>query len=329
MATTYENGLKLVWSPLLKLVSFVFIFSLQARKDSVLYSKSHLGEDCALVSQSEVLSLEDGESEPEFEVLSGFQCHSPPSEDEESPHCKDDTGDHVNDVHKSSEADDCELGTDPGSIQEDGCQCAADDGIMIISNHFCANERGDSQGDICAVNAIGSEHDHGNSASSNISLVPVDGWQELPQLSESGSLSFPTESSNSEDDNDIEPIPEEDTSQDFVDLGRDPCEAIAESRSSMFSFDSDIFNQSYVDEDIDGEEEQSCITEASIYDEKTDGPNADESVDHVTNVASGDSSSILLDVPTLFVFLGVTTALGFSIGYGKHYYNFFFCHFDL
>lgn len=293
---------------------------IQARKNSVLYSKSHSGEDCALVSQSEVLSLEDGESEPEFEVLSGFQCHSPPSEDEESPHCKDDTGDHVNDVHKSSEADDCELGTDPGSIQEDGCQCAADDGIMIISNHFCANEKDDSSGDICAVNAIGSEHDHGNSASSNISLVPVDGWQELPQLSESGSLSFPTESSNSEDDNDIEPIPEEYTSQDFVDLGRDPCEAIAESRASMFSFDSDIFNQSYVDEDIDGEEEQSCITEASIYDEKTDGLNADESVDHVKDIASGDSSSILLDVPTLFVFLGVTTALGFSIGYGLSVY---------
>lgn len=323
MATIYENGLFGVFP---KLVNFVFIFSFQARENSVSYSKLPSAEDCALVSQTEVLLQEDSESEPEFEVLSGFQCHSSPSVDEESHLAEEDAGDHVNDVHKSSEVNDCEVGTDPGLIQEGGCQCAADDGIMIISNHLFADERSGSSGNICAVDSIGSECDQGNSASSNISLVLVDGWRELPQLSESGSLSFPTESSNSEDDNDIEPIPEEDTSQDFVDLGHDPCEVIAESRSTMFSSDSDLFNQRDVDEDVDDEEEQSCITEACRDDEKTKGQNADESVDHITDVASRDSSSIFLGVPTLFVFLGVTTALGFSIGYGKHY---FFCLFDL
>ena len=282
------------------------------------YSKSPSARDeNIVVSPSEAPARDDSEGEAEFEVLSGFQCHPPPEEGQESQAAEGAEVDSCDNLHGNS--GNLEAEAEDELSQQNSCHCAADDGIMIISNHFCLNNNADTVGDDVVDDSLASECDHENLLSSNVSLDTADGWGELPQLSESGTFSFPSGSNSSKDDNGIEPIPEEDVSQGFVDLSHESREELVESRCSVFSFDSDLFDQDSVDEDIDNEEEDSDIA-AAIEDGNVgdqDAEKVEETEDHATAVDSNDSSSIYVDVPTLFVLLGVTTALGFSIGYGK------------
>ena len=282
------------------------------------YSKSSPTGDEVVVLPSEAPARDDSEGEAEFEVLSGFHCHPPPAADQENQAAEEAEVD-SDDLLGNGENLEADAEGEPVLSRQNSCHCAADDGIMIISNHFCLNKNADDVGDE-AVDSLASECDQEDLLSSNVSLDTVDGWRELPQLSESGAFSFPSDSNSLEDDNDIERIPEEDVSQDFVDLSRESREEMVESRCSVFSFDSDLFNPDNEDEEIDNEEEHSDITEA-IEDGNDRGQDAEkvaETEDQATAVGSSDGSSIYVDVPTLFVLLGVTTALGFSIGYGKN-----------
>lgn len=287
------------------------------------YSKSPSTRDEVLVPPSEeVPAKDDSDGEAEFEVLSGFHCQPPPEADLESTQETDSVRFEIDELHTNRDNRDGEAEDEIVPIQQSSCQCAADDGIMIISNHFCLNEEADSAGGITVDEPLTSECDHTedqeNLPSSDISSL--DGWRELPLLSESGSFSFPSVSNSSEEDNDFEPIPEEDISQDFVDLSHeaDPFEEMMESGCSVFSFDSDLFNPSDPDEDVDNEEEHSDIADVSKVSD------ADQDIEKEVeikeqSVVSKDGSSFYVDVSTLFVLLGVTTALGFSIGYGKAY----------
>ena len=286
----------------------------QARKNSVSYCKSPSTKNDALVSQTEFKPRDDSESEPEFEVLSAFQCQSPSTVDPVRLQAEEGVCLVQNLQDNSKVLKDRE---DPGSIRQNDCNCAASDGLMIISNHFCPNESSGFVGGISAEDSLSSECIQGNDPSSDISSHTADAWQELPQLSESGSLSFPIESKSLEDDNDVEPIPEEDLSGDFVSLVHEPSGVMGESRSSVFSFDSDLFNQTDLDEDANEEEEHSGVAAACSGDNEDRDAEADKNDNVVTTVGTCDASPMFLDVPTLFVLLGVTTALGFFIGYGK------------
>lgn len=282
------------------------------------YSKSPSTRDEVVVSPSEVPARDDSEGEAEFEVLTGFQCHPPPVADEESQAAEDAEVDSDNLLGNGANLE-ADAGGEPVLSQQNSCHCAADDGIMIISNHFCSNKNADAVDGEAVDDSLASECDQEDPLSSNVSLDTADGWRELPQLSESGAFSFPSDSNSLEDDNDIEPIPEEDVSQDIVDLSHESREEMVESRCSVFSFDSDLFNQDNIDEDTDNEEEHCDITEAieDGNDRDQDAEIVEETGNQGTAVGSSDGSFIYVDVPTLFVLLGVTTALGFSIGYGK------------
>lgn len=296
----------------------------QPRKNSVSYSKSNSREEEAVVFPSDLPAKDDSEGEAEFEVLSGFQC-SPSLEDdsiqaEETAEVKNDLP-HVH--HSETEGE--FVAVDHQSC----CQCAAEDGIMIISNHFCLDQEVLSTGDEIDENPLASECEQQDQqsllSSTHSSDGTADGWRELPQLSESGSFSFGSDSNNSEEDNAIEPIPEdEEESQDFVDLSHevDPMNEMVESSCSVFSFDSDLFSPSDVNEDIDNDDNQSDITEASGVsnvdkERDQDQEKVEEVENHLSAESSDDAGSFFVDLPTLFVVLGVTTALGFSIGYGK------------
>ena len=287
------------------------------------YSKSNSREEEAVVFPSDLPAKDDSEGEAEFEVLSGFQC-SPSQEDditqaEEIAEVKND----VPHVHESEAEDEF------AAVHQSSCQCAAEDGIMIISNHFCMDQEVPSTGDEIDENPLASECEQqdqqGLLSSTHSSDSTADGWRELPQLSESGSFSFGSDSNNSEEDNAIEPIPEdEEESQDFVDLSHevDPLSEMVESSCSVFSFDSDLFSPSDVDEDIDNDNNQSDITEVSGISNKDkerdqDQEKVEEVKNHLSAESIDDAGSFFVDIPTLFVVLGVTTALGFSIGYGK------------
>ena len=282
------------------------------------YSKSPSTRDEVVLSPSEMPARDDSEGEAEFEVLSGFQCHPPPVADQESQAAEDAEVDGNNLLGNGANLE-ADAGGKPVLSRQNSCHCAADDGIMIISNHFCSNKNADAVDGEAVDDSLASECDQEDLLSSNVSLDTADGWRELPQLSESGAFSFPSDSNSLEDGNDIEPIPEEDVSQDFVDLSHKSREEMVESRCSVFSFDSDLFNQDNIDEDTDNEEEHCDITEAieDVNDRDQDAEKVEETGDQATAVGSSDGSSIYVDVPTLFVLLGVTTALGFSIGYGK------------
>ena len=287
------------------------------------YSKSNSREEEAVVFPSDLPAKDDSEGEAEFEVLSGFQC-SPSQEDditqaEEIAEVKND----VPHVHESEAEDEF------AAVHQSSCQCAAEDGIMIISNHFCMDQEVPSTGDEIDENPLASECEQqdqqGLLSSTHSSDSTADGWRELPQLSESGSFSFGSDSNNSEEDNAIEPIPEdEEESQDFVDLSHevDPMNEMVESSCSVFSFDSDLFCPSDVDEDIDNDDNQSDITEVSEIsnvdkERDQDQEKVQEVENHLSAESIDDAGSFFVDIPTLFVVLGVTTALGFSIGYGK------------
>ena len=290
------------------------------------YSKSPSREE-ALILSPDLPAKDDSEGEAEFEVLSGFQCH--PSVEAEGTHAAE-TADVQNDLphYLDSETEDEFV-----AVHQSSCQCAADDGIMIISNHFCMDHDENSVGDVTTdENPLASEreqHDQQSLLSSTHSSDSnADGWRELPQLSESGSFSFGSDSNSSEEDNAIEPIPEEEEeeeSQDFVDLSHeaDPLEEMVESKCSVFSFDSDLFSPSDLDEDVDNEDDHSDITEVSeVRDDDKERDQDQEKVEevegHVTAESSDDhDGAFYVDIPTLFVVLGLTTALGFSIGYGK------------
>ena len=202
---------------------------------------------------------------------------------------------------------------------------------MIISNHFCRNDETDSTSnddDVDIPVTLECEQDctQENLPSSCAITATTDGWENPPQLSESGSYSFPSDSNSSEEDNDIEPIPEEDSSQDFVELGHDAdsLDTMVDSKNSLFSFDSDLFNPSDLDEDVcKGEDDTADIVKLSEAGEslKESDQNEGESTDITEDlhVTTDNCSYVSFDLPTLFLLLGVTTALGFSIGYGKTY----------
>lgn len=298
----------------------------QPRKNSVSYSKS-LSHDEVLVSPCESPTKDGSEGEAEFEVLSGFQCHPPPVvENNQAAETARATSDLPHDLESETEDEFV-------AVQQSSCQCAADDGIMIISNHYCMDQDVSSVGDVTVEDPSPSELDNHNQesmqSSTNSLDSTTDGWRELPQLSESGSFSFGSDSNSSDEDNAIEPIPEEDENQDYVDLGleNEPLEEMVISTSSVFSFDSDLFNPSDADDDDDNEDDHSDITEVSeVIDEdkrrdQDDEEEEEEEVeDHLATEGSDGFSAFYVDIPTLFVVLGVTTALGFSIGYGKTSY---------
>ncbi|KAL9987388.1 hypothetical protein ACROYT_G001682 [Oculina patagonica] len=297
----------------------------EPRKNSVSYSKSPSREETLVVS-SDLRVKDDSEGEAEFEVLSGFQCH--PSLEAESIQAGE-TAEVQNDLPHNLES---ETEDEFVAVHQSACQCAADDGIMIISNHFCMDQDATSVGDITAEDPLASESEQNDKQSLLSSTFSsdsnADGWRELPQLSESGSFSFGNDSNSSDEDNAIEPIlEEEEESQDFVDLSHeaDPLEELVESTYSVFSFDSDLFSPSDVDEDVDIEDEHSDITalsEASDEDKERDQDQekVEEVDDHLAAESSDDASAFYVDIPTLFVVLGLTTALGFSIGYGLTVY---------
>ena len=265
---------------------------------------------------------DDSEGEAEFEVLSGFQW-DPPIE-AESIQAALNTTQGENDLphHLESETE-----GELEAVHQSSCQCAADDGIMIISNHFCSDQDVFTAGDMTTENPLPSQSDQQSPVSCTLSSESsADGWRELPQLSESGSFLFSSDSNSSEEDNAIEPIPEgEEESQDFVDLSHetDPLQEMVESTCSVFSFDSDLFSPSDVDEEVANKEDCSDVTDVSeVSDEDKerdqDQGKVEEVDDHLIAESSDDASAFHVDIPTLFVVLGVTTALGFSIGYGKN-----------
>lgn len=297
----------------------------QPRKNSVSYSKSPSSRDDALVSTLDSPAKDDSEGEAEFEVLSGFQCDPPLETESIQAAFKTTKGENDLPHHLESDTEDEFV-----AVHQSSCQCAADDGIMIISNHFCLDQDVSPPGDMTAENLSPSKCDQQNQQSLVSSTLSsdsaADGWRELPQLSESGSFLFSSDPNSSEEDNAIEPIPEEEEEgQDFVDLSHetDPLNEMVESTCSVFSFDSDLFSPSDVDEDVANEEECSEITEVSeVSDEDKerdqDQERVEEADDHLMAESSDDASAFHVDIPTLFVVLGVTTALGFSIGYGKN-----------
>lgn len=274
---------------------------------------------------------DDSEGEADFEVLSGFQC-DPPIEAESIQSALNTTqGENDLPHHLESENED-EL----EAVHQSSCQCAADDGIMIISNHFCLDQDVSLAGDMTTENLLPSQSDQQNQqslmSSTPSSDSSADGWRDLPQLSESGSFLFSSNSNSSDEDNAIVHIPEgEDESQDFVNLSHetDPLQEMVESTCSVFSFDSDLFSPSDVDEDVANEEECADVTDMSavICDEDKERDQDQEKVeevdDHLIAESSDNASAFHVDIPTLFVVLGVTTALGFTIGYGKN--NFHYC----
>ena len=294
------------------------------------YSKPLQAKDEVLISPTEVPDKDDSEGEAEFEVLTGFQCHPPSIEELASTQDLQ----RVESNEQSAENSDIygEKSQDQRvPVQQNGCQCAADDGIMIISNHFCRNDETDSTSnddDVDIPVTLECEQDctQENLPSSCAITATTDGWENPPLLSESGSYSFPSDSNSSEEDNDIEPIPEEDNSQDFVELGHDAdsLDTMVDSKNSLFSFDSDLFNPSDLDEDVcKGEDDTADIVKLSEAGEslKESDQNEGESTDITEDlhVTTDNCSYVSFDLSTLFLLLGITTALGFSIGYGKTY----------
>ena len=288
------------------------------------YSKSPSRDD-TLVSALHSPTKDDSEGEVEFEVLSGFQCDPPLKAESIQAALKTNQGENDLPHHVESETED-ELEV----VHQSSCQCAAEDGIMIISNHFCLDQDISPAGDLTTKNPVPptcDQHRQQSLASSTLSSdSSADGWRELPQLSESGFFLFSSDSNSSEEDNAIEPIPEdEEESQDFVDLshGTDPLQEMVESTCSVFSFDSDLFSPSDVDKDVANEEHCSDVTDVSEVNDKDkerdqDQEKVEEEDDHLIAESSDDASAFHVDIPTLFVVLGVTTALGFSIGYGRN-----------
>ena len=289
------------------------------------YSKSPSRDDTA-VSTLHLPTKDDSEGEVEFEVLSGFQCDPPLEAESVRAALKTTQGENDLLHHLESETED-EL----EAVHQSSCQCAAEDGIMIISNHFCLDQDDSPAGDTMTTeNPVPSTCDQQsqqNLVSSTLSSdSSADGWRELPQLSESGSFLFSSDSNSSEEDNAIEPIPEdEEENQDFVDLSHEtkPLQEMVESTCSVFSFDSDLFSPSDVDKDVADEEHYSDlpdVSEVSDEDNKRDQDQekVEEGDDHLDAESSDDASAFHVDIPTLFVVLGVTTALGFSIGYGRN-----------
>lgn len=293
------------------------------------YSKPLQAEDEVLVSSTEVPDKDDSEGETEFEVLTGFHCHPPsiqePASTQDLQRLEgNEQSDENSDVYGAKSEDQLV------PLQQNGCQCAADDGIMIISNHFCVNDETDStcnDDDVDIPVTLECEQDCTQEClpSSCVISATTDGWENPPQLSESGSYVFPSDSNSSEEDNDIEPIPEEDSSQDFVELGHDAdtLDAMVDSKNSLFSFDSDLFNPSDLDEGVgngEGDTDNVKLSEAgeSLKEgDQYDGISTEKTEDlHVT---ADNCSFVSFDLPTLFLLLGITTALGFSIGYGKTY----------
>ena len=289
------------------------------------YSKSPSRDDTA-VSTLHLPTKDDSEGEVEFEVLSGFQCDPPLEAESVQAALKTTHGENDLLHHLESETED-EL----EAVHQSSCQCAAEDGIMIISNHFCLDQDDSPAGDTMTTETpVPSTCDQQSQQSLVSSTVSsdssADGWRELPQLSESGSFLFSSDSNSSEEDNAIEPIPEdEEENQDFVDLSHEtePLQEMVESTCSVFSFDSDLFSPSDVDKDIADEEHYSDVPDVSeVSDEDNerdqDQEKVEEGDDHLDAESSDDASAFHVDIPTLFVVLGVTTALGFSIGYGRN-----------
>lgn len=288
------------------------------------YSKSPSRNDTP-VSTLHAPTNDDSEGEVEFEVLSGFQCDPPLEAESIQTASKTTQGENDLPHHLESEPED-EL----EAVHQSSCQCAAEDGIMIISNHFCLDQDVSPAADMTTETPVSSTCDQQSQQSLVSSTLSVDrsaeGWRELPQLSESGSFLFSSDSNSSEEDNAIEPIPEdEEESQDFVDLTHEtePLQEMVESTCSVFSFDSDLFSPSDVDKDVANEEHFSDVTDVSdVSDEDKerdqDQEEVEEGDDHVVAESSDNASTFHVDIPTLFVVLGVTTALGFSIGYGRN-----------
>lgn len=291
------------------------------------YSKPLQAKDEVLVSPTEVPGKDDSEGEAEFEVLTGFQCHPPSIEEVVSTQDlqrveSNEQSDENTDIYGEKSEDQLV------PVQQNVCQCAADDGIMIISSHFCMNDETDSTSnddDVDIPVTLECEQDCTleNLPSSCTITATTDGWENPPQLSESGSYSFPSDSNSSEEDNDIEPIPEEDSSQDFVELGHDAdtLDAMVDSKNSLFSFDSDLFNPSDLDEGVGYGEDDADIVKVSEAGEslKESDQNEGERTEKTEDlyVTPDNGSYVSFDLPTLFLLLGITTALGFSIGYGK------------
>ena len=291
----------------------------QPRKNSVSYSKSPSSKDNTLVATLHSPTKNDSEGEADFEVLSGFQCDPPIEAESIQAALPVNTTQGENDLphHLESENED---GLE--AVHQSSCQCAADDGIMIISNHFCLDHDVSLAGDMTTENLLPSQSDQQNQQSLMSSTLSsdssADGWRDLPQLSESGSFLFSSNSNSSEEDNAIVHIPEgEDESQDFVNLSHetDPLQEMVESTCSVFSFDSDLFSPSDVDEDVANEEECSNVTDVSavISDEDKERDQDQEKVEEVDDYliaeSSDDASAFHVDIPTLFVVLGVVLLL--------------------
>ena len=285
------------------------------------YSKSPSRNDTP-VSTLHSPTKDDSEGEAEFEVLSGFQCDPPLEAESIQAALKTTQGENDLPHHLESETED-------EAVHQSSCQCAAEDGIMIISNHFCLDQDASPSGDMTAENPVPSTCDQQSQQSLVSSTLSsdssADGWRELPQLSESGCFLFSNDSHSSEEDNAIEPISEdEEESQDFVDLSHetDPLQEMVESTCSVFSFDSDLFSPSDLDNDVANEEDLDVTDVSGDSDEDKERDQDQETVeeedDHLIAESSDDSSTFHVDIPTLFVVLGVTTALGFSIGYGRN-----------
>ena len=197
---------------------------------------------------------------------------------------------------------------------------------MIISNHYCVDQdvssvegNDDQLPSELDIDHAGSVHSLTKSTDSNSCV-----WQELPLLSESGSFSFGNDSNSSDEDNAIETIPEQDENEDYEDLSHEnePHDEMVVSTSSIFSFDSDLFNPSDLDEDNEVENDSSDLTKVSEVNDEDKGRDEDDEPmeDHTATEGSDNFNIFHVDIPTLFVVLGVTTALGFSIGYGKASY---------
>lgn len=89
--------------------------------------------------------------------------------------------------------------------------------------------------------------------------------------------------------------------------------------SSIFLFDSDLFNFSDLDEDNEVENDSfDLIKVFEVIDEDKGRDEDDELMEDYIAIEGSDNFNIFyVDILILFVVLGVIIVLGFSIGYGK------------
>ena len=271
--------------------------------------------------QHSSLAKEDNEGEAEFEVLSGFQCCPLPKRQDGQLH----------------HGEECQVGgADQGddllSNKESSCCCSSEDGIMIISTHLCMEKdapSGISGGlvnttDVTLTNQSDTTDDNGLFYPS-VSLDELAGWKELPLLSESGLFSLSCNINGSDEDTSIEQISVDSESQEFIDLSHETDEEIVDSISSA------LLLHSKVEEDFDNDKDPLDIGRALevqteegkvVIDETEDCMIDDDSDDCEDDDDDNEEEEevdrfLKIDLPTLLVLLGLTTALSFSFGYGK------------